>query len=65
MQPIQDVVEHALKRNLTNIAALRLAQIGREVQMELFFRDLDWYLAHGGTLLEQVIVDRSLLHHAP
>ena len=50
MQPIQDVVEQSVKRNLTDKAALGLAQIGRKVFSELFFSYFDGYLAHRGIL---------------
>jgi len=50
MQPIQDVVEQLVERNLTVKATLGLTQIGRTVFRELFFGQFDGYAAHGGTL---------------
>ena len=49
MQPIQEIVEHAVERNLADIAALGVAQVRGKVQIELFFRHFYGYLAHEGT----------------
>ena len=65
MQPIQDIVEDAVQRNLADIAAFGVTQIGCDVQIELFFRYFYRYLAHEGHPFSPSGLALCVSHHAP
>jgi hypothetical protein len=50
MQPVQDVVENLIKRNLTGETPFGPAQIRLYMRFELFFAQLGRDFAHEGTL---------------
>ena len=53
MQPIQNVVEQLITRNLTAETSFSLAQVGINVFFELLFRQFGWNFAHDGRFLGQ------------
>jgi hypothetical protein len=65
MQPVQDIVKHAIQRDVTGIPAGSFAQIGFNMLSELFFRQFCRDFAHNGTISwEEKVLIVDFLHHA-
>lgn len=59
MQPIQNVVEHLIQRNLARKTTVRRAQIGFDVLLELFFGQFGRDFAHNDTLVYAKLLELS------
>ena len=51
VQPIKDVIEDLVKRNLEIVASTGSIQARADVEIEHFLGYLCWYGVHGGRLL--------------
>jgi hypothetical protein len=61
MQPIQDVVEHLVKRDRTDIASFRLTQEWADMFLKLLFGYTDGDSAHGGVLRQEFFTYHAAL----
>ena len=63
MQPIENVVEDLMKRDLAHKTSFGLAQIGIYMLFKLSFSQFRWNLAHDDLLSILLVLSKSSSHH--